>query len=60
MQVPVPGAIASLQMTPQGVVRSFYPLKGNEVALQHNLLKGAHEAAGAWLDASGASSGAVC
>jgi sensor domain CHASE-containing protein len=38
-------------MTPQGVVRSFYPLKGNEVALQHNLLKG--EAAGVWLQAAG-------
>lgn len=39
-QVPVPGAIASLQMTPQGVVHSFYPLKGNEAAMNHNLLKG--------------------
>ncbi len=39
-QVPVPGAIASLQLTPQGVVHSFYPLKGNEVAMGHNLLKG--------------------
>jgi hypothetical protein len=27
-------------MSPQGVVRSFYPLAGNEIAMQHNLLKG--------------------
>jgi len=40
VQVPVPGAIASLQMSPQGVVRSFYPLKGNEIAMGHNLFKG--------------------
>jgi sensor domain CHASE-containing protein len=40
-QLPVPGSVASLQMTPQGVVRSFYPLKGNEAALNHNLFKGA-------------------
>lgn len=26
-QLPDPGAVASLQATPQGVVRSFYPLK---------------------------------
>lgn len=39
LQLPVPGSIASLQMTPQGVVRSFYPLKGNEAALNHNLFK---------------------
>jgi hypothetical protein len=30
-------------MSPQGVVRSFYPLAGNEMAMQHNLLKGQHE-----------------
>jgi sensor domain CHASE-containing protein len=40
-QLPVPGSVASLQMTPQGVVRSFYPLKGNEAALNHNLFRGA-------------------
>lgn len=39
-QVPVPGAIASLQLTPQGVVHSMYPLKGNEAAMGHNVLKG--------------------
>ncbi|WIA33746.1 hypothetical protein OEZ86_006861 [Tetradesmus obliquus] len=38
-QLPVPGSVASLQMTPQGVVRSFYPLKGNEAALNHNLFR---------------------
>ena len=38
----MPGAIASLQMSPQGVVRSFYPLKGNEIAMGHNLFKGEH------------------
>jgi hypothetical protein len=36
----VPGAIASLQMSPQGVVHSFYPLEGNQAAMHHNLLKG--------------------
>lgn len=41
LQLPVPGSVASLQMTPQGVVRSFYPLKGNEAALNHNLFRGA-------------------
>jgi hypothetical protein len=40
LQVPVPGAIASLQMSPQGVVHSFYPLEGNQAAMHHNLLKG--------------------
>ncbi|GBG00256.1 hypothetical protein Rsub_12900 [Raphidocelis subcapitata] len=32
-------AVASLQLTPQGVVRSFYPLPGNEAALNHDLLR---------------------
>jgi hypothetical protein len=41
LQLPVPGSVASLQMTPQGVVRSFYPIKGNEAALNHNLFRGA-------------------
>eukprot|EP00775_Hariotina_reticulata_P009645 gene9645-9805_t len=36
---PVPDAIASLQASPAGIVRSFYPLKGNEKALNHNLFK---------------------
>jgi hypothetical protein len=40
LQLPVPGSVASLQMSPQGVVRSFYPLKGNEAALNHNLFRG--------------------
>jgi len=38
-QLPDPGAVASLQLTPQGVVRSFYPVQGNEQAVAHNLLK---------------------
>ncbi|KAF8060038.1 serine/threonine-protein kinase [Scenedesmus sp. PABB004] len=37
--LPVPGSVASLQLTPNGVVSTFYPLKGNEQALNHNLLK---------------------
>ncbi|KAI8463338.1 MAG: hypothetical protein J3K34DRAFT_149057 [Monoraphidium minutum] len=37
--LPDPGAVASLQATPQAVVRSFYPLEGNEAAVGHNLLK---------------------
>lgn len=40
-QLPDPEAIASLQLSPQSVVRSFYPLAGNEQAMGHNLLKGA-------------------
>jgi hypothetical protein len=47
LQVPVPGAIASLQMSPQGVVHSFFPLQGNEVAMRHNLFKGTDRAAAA-------------
>lgn len=40
MQQPVPGAIASLQASPSGIVRSYYPLKGNEKAMNHNLFQG--------------------
>jgi sensor domain CHASE-containing protein len=33
------GGISSLQLAPQGIVRQIYPLKGNEKAIGHNLLK---------------------
>ena len=33
------GGISSLQLAPQGIVSQIYPLKGNEKALGHNLLK---------------------
>jgi sensor domain CHASE-containing protein len=48
----VPGAIASLQLTPQGVVHSFYPLKGNEAAMGHNVLKGQRQAVNTRIDYS--------
>ena len=38
--LPDPGSVASLQLSPQGVVKFFYPVKGNEAAINHNLLKG--------------------
>jgi hypothetical protein len=33
------GGISSLQLAPQGIVTQIYPLKGNEKAIGHNLLK---------------------
>jgi hypothetical protein len=41
LQLPDPEAVASLQATPQAVVRSFYPIAGNEAAMGHDLLRGA-------------------
>ncbi|KIZ04181.1 hypothetical protein MNEG_3785, partial [Monoraphidium neglectum] len=37
--LPDPEAVASLQATPQAVVRSFYPIAGNEAAMGHDLLR---------------------
>ena len=40
LQLPVVGAVSSLQLIPQGIVQNFYPLPGNEAALYHNIFKG--------------------
>jgi sensor domain CHASE-containing protein len=51
-QMPESNAVASLQLAPHGVVRSIYPMRGNEAALGLDLLKGAG-AASQWAAPAG-------